>query len=76
MMYLSVTWTLLRNLHLRCTNTNINTNNETYIITCSQIVLFATVGSQFTSAAVVSYSQVKDKVTKEQVPTVQVMGVG
>ncbi|KAL5270438.1 hypothetical protein ACHWQZ_G001228 [Mnemiopsis leidyi] len=40
------------------------------------IVLFATVGSQFTTAAVVSYSQVKDKVTKEQVPTVQVMGVG
>ncbi|XP_063689189.1 hypoxia up-regulated protein 1-like [Bolinopsis microptera] len=40
------------------------------------IVLFATVGSQFTTAAVVSYSQVKDKVTKELVNTVQVMGVG
>lgn len=40
------------------------------------IVLFATVGSQFTTAAVVSYSEVKDKVTKALVPTVQVMGVG
>lgn len=38
--------------------------------------MFATVGSQFTTAAVVSYSLQKDKITKEDVPTVQVMGVG
>ena len=36
----------------------------------SQIVLFADVGSQSTTATVVSYSLVKDKVTNEKTPTV------
>lgn len=40
------------------------------------IVMFATVGSQFTTAAVVSYSLQKDKTTKKTADTVQVLGVG
>ena len=36
----------------------------------SQIVLFADVGSQSTTATVVSYSLVKDKLTNEKTPTV------
>lgn len=40
------------------------------------IVVFATVGSQFTTAAVVSFSLQKDKTTKKTAETVQVLGVG